>query len=99
MDPEDKSTERNIIKSKTSEPFVLNGTEYIIISIYGNSFLYNQIRKMMGMIVSIMRGNCEENLFEKSFDKKIYIDIPIAPRKYHFFIKISNRIVFRYSKK
>lgn len=72
------SVQRYIKDIKISDPFVNDGTEWISIKIHGQSFLYNQIRKMIYYAVFITRSNFSQSLIRKAFDP-CKINIPNAP--------------------
>ncbi|KAI1724333.1 tRNA pseudouridine synthase domain-containing protein [Ditylenchus destructor] len=80
----DASCNRYIMSFKCSDTFIYNDkhrdvdVEFLTIFIKGQSFLLHQIRKMIGMTVSIIRGYKAMNDLEKSFNTE-RVDIPIAP--------------------
>ncbi|KAI5963144.1 PUS1 [Candida pseudojiufengensis] len=74
----DSSSKRFIIDTKTSEPFVINGTEWISIKIHGQSFMLHQIRKMICMACLILRLDLPSTLIKDCF-KSTKINIPKAP--------------------
>ena len=47
---EDMTAQRYVISFTCTEPFDLLGTEYIRVKVEGQSFVFNQIRKMVGTI-------------------------------------------------
>ena len=55
--------------------------EFAIIKIRGQSFMLHQIRKMIGMTIAVVRGQCSKETLEKTWDT-LRIDIPRAPGKY-----------------
>ena len=65
--------------------------KYIKIKIEGQAFLYNQIRKMIGMIIFIFKNNLDEIFINKSFEEKKY-NILLAPS--HGLLL--DRIIFKY---
>ena len=52
--------------------------KYIKIKIEGQAFLYNQIRKMIGMIIYIFKNNLDEIYISKSFENEKF-NILLAP--------------------
>ncbi|KAI5956926.1 PUS1 [Candida jiufengensis] len=74
----DTSSKRYIIDTITSQPFVINGTEWISIKLHGQSFMLHQIRKMICMASLIIRCDLPSLLIKDSF-KQTKINIPKAP--------------------
>jgi tRNA pseudouridine38-40 synthase len=79
MLPTDPSVCRHILKCEASQPMNFEDKEYVLITVYGNSFMLHQIRKMMGLAISIMRGKCDISIFESVYDKKYFVKTPEAP--------------------
>lgn len=52
--------------------------EYILVRLHGQSFIYNQIRKMMGMIMFVFRNDLDEVYVENSFGSNVY-NVWLAP--------------------
>ncbi|KAH9530039.1 tRNA pseudouridine synthase 1 [Dermatophagoides farinae] len=52
--------------------------EFIVARIKGQSFMLHQIRKMIGLAISIMRGFVDQDVIKRSFSID-RIDIPMAP--------------------
>lgn len=76
----DPSAKRYIIKFECEPPFVPENCniEFARIRIKGQSFMLHQIRKMVGLTISIMRGECEQNTVDRCLGLNS-IDIPMAP--------------------
>jgi len=55
-----------------------NGIEFVQFYIKGQSFLYNQIRNMIGSVVAVARKNLQPEVILNSF-KANKFDIPLAP--------------------
>lgn len=53
----DASTTRYIMSFRVREVFCYKGVEYLRVVVHGQSFIYNQIRKMIGLAVTVAR-NC-----------------------------------------
>jgi len=70
---------RNIFDMTAKTSFTLNGIEFIEFFIKGQSFLYNQIRKMIGMIISVCRRELPIETIGKSFSRHEVMTIPLAP--------------------
>ena len=73
--PSDASAARYIISFTCEEPQVLGeeGIEWICISVVGQSFLLNQIRKMVTLVFEVVRGGANETTISEAFsDSKVY---------------------------
>ncbi|KAL0491731.1 tRNA pseudouridine synthase A, mitochondrial [Acrasis kona] len=62
-----------------SEPFIKGNTELVVVTLHGYSFLYNQIRKMVGMVLAIINGVLSEADFDVAFDTNKFYNVPLAP--------------------
>lgn len=78
-DFKDKSSVRVMFDLKASL-YYLEGDEnkYVLINLMGQSFIYNQIRKMVGMLIYVFRNDIDSVFIENSFGKNVY-DIWLAP--------------------
>ncbi|XP_070209957.1 pseudouridylate synthase 1 homolog [Littorina saxatilis] len=76
--PNDPSSKRYIISFECGEPFVRDGIEFAVVTIKGQSFMLHHIRKMMGLMISIVRGYCGDEALVKSWGP-LKVDIPKAP--------------------
>ncbi|CAD6191562.1 unnamed protein product [Caenorhabditis auriculariae] len=80
----DQSCNRYIISFKCGEPFLFKDpyreqeVEFITITIKGQSFVLHQIRKMIGMVITVIRELQLKSAIQKSFEGK-RLDIPMAP--------------------
>ena len=72
------SSQRHIIEMDCNDIIDFGVFQAIKFKIVGQSFLYNQIRKMVGMIVDCMRNKKDMDYFKNSFLSNKY-DIPKAP--------------------
>ena len=72
------SSQRHIIEMICDDIIDFGVFQGIKFKIVGQSFLYNQIRKMIGMIVDCMRNKKDMTYFKNSFLSNKY-DIPKAP--------------------
>ncbi|KAG1691495.1 Cell division cycle protein 23 [Nymphon striatum] len=72
------SARRYIMEFKIGTPFIRNKLEWVVLSIKGQSFMLHQIRKMIAMVISIMRGFATKETLIKS-RKVDQMDIPKAP--------------------
>lgn len=68
-----------IMKSlNVSEPFVINGTEWVSVKIHGQSFMLHQIRKMIAVAVLLTRTHSPISKIEGLY-QDVKIPIPKAP--------------------
>ena len=74
----DPSAKRYMKSFTVSEPFLMEGTEWISIKIHGQSFMLHQIRKMIGMAALVIRTGCPLSRIEEAFGET-NINIPKAP--------------------
>lgn len=76
--PRDPSAKRNIMSVNVSDPFLIDGTEWVSIKIHGQSFMLHQIRKMIGMVALVVRTGCPIARVSEAF-RQDKINIPKAP--------------------
>lgn len=76
--PMEPSSQRYILNFEAGQPFERNGMEWSVIKVKGQSFMLHQIRKMIGLGVSIIRGHTSMETLEAAWGMK-RIDIPRAP--------------------
>lgn len=70
---------RYIIKFEVSpDPIQYNELQFMKFNITGQSFLYHQIRKMIGMSLSVLAGKFPKEKIEESFIEP-QLDISLAP--------------------
>ncbi|KAK6897770.1 tRNA pseudouridine synthase 1 [Candida tropicalis] len=74
----DTSASRYMISTKVSDPFVIEGTEWVSIKIHGQSFMLHQIRKMIAMATMVVRLSLPSKIINNFF-KEDKINIPKAP--------------------
>ncbi len=55
-----------------------NAMEFIHFFLKGQAFLYNQIRKMIGSIIQIFRGDLEDRFLQNTFTDN-YVNVCLAP--------------------
>ena len=72
------SSQRHIIEMNCDDIIDFGVFQAIKFKIIGQSFLYNQIRKMIGMIIDCMRNKKDMDYFNNSFLSNKY-EIPKAP--------------------
>ena len=75
----DPSVQR-VIKafSVDPQPIIMNGTEWLSLKVWGQSFMMHQIRKMVSMVALLVRCGCHEGRIHDSYMKD-RITIPKAP--------------------
>ncbi|CAG2111282.1 unnamed protein product [Medioppia subpectinata] len=76
--PTDASAYRYIVSMDCSPPFLMNGLEFVVVRVRGQSFMLHQIRKMIGLAIAVMRGITNTDAMIRAFAPK-RIDIPKAP--------------------
>ena len=83
----DASTNRHIYEVTVAEVFNFNGFEAVKFKIVGQSFLYNQIRKMMGFVIELCRQGLDSSIIENTF-KANKMEIPKAPAEGLYLYKV-----------
>ena len=79
-EPEEKPTFfRHILRCHVEDVIQYKETDFVIISIKGQSFLYHQIRKMMGATIAIMNGSLPSDFITKAFQEGETFESPLAP--------------------
>ncbi|TGZ60560.1 hypothetical protein CRM22_008496 [Opisthorchis felineus] len=76
--PTDGSCNRYIISIECLPPFLYEDCQYCVVRVVGQSFMLHQIRKMIGLMIAIVRGNATEDVFDCVFGTE-RVDIPKAP--------------------
>lgn len=71
-------SKRHILKWSV-ETFELRGETYVKCEVLGQSFLYHQIRKMIGMALAISRGIAPENCLCVALRSRVKFNVPLAP--------------------
>lgn len=75
----DPSAKRYIMSFTCTPTFLSpHGLEFITLKVKGQSFMLHQIRKMVGLLLAIVRGLCDEDVMERSFGEE-KINLPKAP--------------------
>ena len=64
---------------RVQDPVVINGVEWIPTQVRGQSFLLNQIRKMICLAIDITRGVASLDIMEKALSKTEVVRVGIAP--------------------
>lgn len=87
----DSATSRHIYEVSCNEIIDFKHFEAIKFKIVGQSFLYNQIRKMIGSIIDVCSENRDISYIENSFMAN-KVDIPKAPAEGLYLVKVRNNI-------
>lgn len=74
----DPSARRYMKDTSVSDPFIIEGTEWVSIKIHGQSFMLHQIRKMICMACLVVRTGCPISRISDCFGPA-KINIPKAP--------------------
>ncbi|KAA3670996.1 tRNA pseudouridine38-40 synthase, partial [Paragonimus westermani] len=74
----DTSCYRYIISVECMPPFLYADSQYAVIRVVGQSFMLHQIRKMIGLMFAVVRGNTTDDVFDHVFGTE-RIDVPKAP--------------------
>jgi tRNA pseudouridine38-40 synthase len=68
----DANSLRYIISFDCSDPFIApSGVEYVLLSVVGQSFLLNQIRKMIAMAIEVARGGVPLTAMDTAFSSEL----------------------------
>ena len=85
----DESTNRHIYELSCLELIEFENFQAIKFKIVGQSFLYNQIRKMIGFIIQVCIESSDAKFIENSFLAN-KIDIPKAPAEGLYLYKVNS---------
>ncbi|CAD5229292.1 unnamed protein product [Bursaphelenchus okinawaensis] len=83
-DHDDRSCYRYIKSFECTKPFIFHDefrnkdVEFVTVYVKGQSFILHQIRKMMGMLISVIRRQVYKSDILKSFESR-RMDVPRAP--------------------
>ncbi|KJH52097.1 tRNA pseudouridine synthase A [Dictyocaulus viviparus] len=81
---DDRSCYRYILSFKCGEPFLFHDdvrdedVEFIQLTVKGQSFVLHQIRKMVGMVITVMRELQYKSYIQRTFEGE-RVDVPRAP--------------------
>ena len=80
----DPAAKRYIIDFTCSDPFLMEGVEMVALRVHGQSFMLNQIRKMVGAAVEIVRSGAlaKGNKADVSYKAKKLIRKMTEEQKY-----------------
>lgn len=75
------SPKRYILSFDCGEPFICEqtGVEFVLLSVWGQSFIFNQIRKMVGMAIAVVRQETNLLQMQESFRSECRMEVPLAP--------------------
>jgi len=69
----------------------LSSTQLVTITITGNSFLYRQVRNMVGCLVTVGKGNLDFNMVKDILEQKCRRDAPLmAPAQGLFLVDVQH---------
>ena len=74
----DASSKRYIISFTSSDPFVAQGIEWVRLTVVGQSFMLHQIRKMVGLVVSVVRNGDDVVLMNQALSTES-VRLPMVP--------------------
>ena len=74
----DSATVRYISDARVSAPFVVGDVEYVKFTIVGQSFLMNQIRHMVGILIDVVRGAAHPQMLSLALGNHV-VKLPLAP--------------------
>ncbi|KAJ1963666.1 tRNA pseudouridine synthase 1 [Dimargaris xerosporica] len=74
----DPSAKRVIRSFTCSDPMLIDGTEWLSLKVHGQSFMMHQIRKMVGLVILLVRGQISLDLIPQTM-KDFKVNIPKAP--------------------
>ncbi|XP_059485326.1 pseudouridylate synthase 1 homolog [Neocloeon triangulifer] len=74
----DPSSNRFIISFECFEPFGADGMEFIECQVKGNSFMMHQIRRMVAVAISVVKGMVEPEIINKAYTE-LRLNLPMAP--------------------
>lgn len=87
MSIEEECSNRHIYELSCNELIQFETFQAIKFKIIGQSFLYNQIRKMIGFILQICRESLDTKVIQNSFFSN-KMEIPIAPAEGLYLYKV-----------
>ena len=75
----DSNAKRYMVRFDVSEPFEVCGVRLVRCTVLGQSFMLNQIRKMIGAMLATVRGSACENYMKEALSSPVPINTPLAP--------------------
>jgi tRNA pseudouridine38-40 synthase len=79
MKATDPQAMRYIIGFSCSDPYELDGIELVTLEVNGQSFLLNQIRKMVGLVMIMVSADLPDDVLHCALDPAHTLNIPPAP--------------------
>lgn len=76
---EDKNAKRYMVSFEVSDPFEVDGVQLVRTTIIGQSFMLNQIRKMMGAALAAARGAAYPGYVREALRASRHVATPLAP--------------------
>jgi len=77
--PTDSQAKRYILSFDCSEPFMVDGEEFVRCTVLGQSFMLHQIRKLIGMMLAVVRGELTEDDQKFALLSHKFAPTPMAP--------------------
>jgi len=78
--PYDESAKRFMMNCTCSDPIIaFTGVQFVKLTVIGQSFLLNQIRKMVGVTVDVVRGAASSEVLEACFSPDYKVTVPMVP--------------------
>lgn len=75
---EDPDAWRIVRDVSISDPFLVNGLEWVRVSVHGDSFMLHQIRKMVGMLLAVTRSRAPARIWHEAMQDTRFL-VPMAP--------------------
>jgi tRNA U38,U39,U40 pseudouridine synthase TruA/ribosomal protein S20 len=79
MGPGDAACKRTVRVVDVSDPFLVDGTEYVRITLRGQSFILNQIRHIVACMADFARGALATLHLRIIFSRNTKLIVPLAP--------------------
>lgn len=76
--PREPASRRLVQECEATQPFIREGREWCLIRVRGQSFMLHQIRKMIGLMIAIVRGEAGMEILDQAWGNH-RVDIPLAP--------------------
>jgi tRNA pseudouridine38-40 synthase len=74
------SSFRHILRCHVEDVIQHDQMDFVVVSIKGQSFVYHQIRKMMGATIGVMNQSLPDDFISNAFKEgETEIDVPLAP--------------------
>ncbi|OUS45186.1 tRNA pseudouridylate synthase [Ostreococcus tauri] len=77
--PTDAQAKRYILSFECSQPFEVDGEEFVRCEVVGQSFMLHQIRKLIGTMLAVMRGTLDEDDQKFAILSHQFVPTPMAP--------------------